>query len=190
MFRRTAVALAIAGAWLLAPVSVYSDTDLTGLVNSAYFPRTESAELHELAHQRAQYQVAYSGGVCDGDGSLTHEGLTTHEVLACNGSGPERAVQQWIASPTHHAILADPSLSLIGCATAPGSDGSLFYACVLVPSNPPPPIEQIAPTPEPTIQSGEPVVAARSPKPTPVGSTPTAGATPVLLPNTALPETP
>ena len=183
MFRRTAVALAIAGAWLLAPVSVYSDSDLTGLVNSAYFPRTESAELHELAHQRAQYQVAYSGGVCDGDGSLTHEGLTTHEVLACNGSGPERAVQQWIASPTHHAILADPSLNTIGCGTAAGVNGAIFYACVLtwgdspppqepvpappaevpLPSNPPPPIEQIAPTPQPTVQS---------------------------LPDTALPETP
>ena len=177
MFRRTAVALAIAGAWLLAPVSVYSDTDLTGLVNSAYFPRTESAELHAIAHQRA---VEIST-------NFSHDGMRPGmaEVLAYNGLGAARAVEQWIASPSHHAILSDPAFREIGCGSHIVGD-VYFAACVLTWGDSPPPQAPVpAPPAEVPIQSGEPVVAARSPKPTPVGSTPTAGATPVLLPNTA-----
>ena len=147
------------------PFRVYSDPDLTSLVAAAYFPRTET--LHALAHERAEFQVAYSGGVCDSD-ALTHDGLTTHEVLACNYIGPERAVEQWQGSITHHAILSDPTLNTIGCGSAAGLDGAWFFACVL---------------------AAEPVEAARTPNPTPVGSIPTSGATPqptpALLPDTA-----
>lgn len=167
--RRVAVALALAGAWLLAPISAYADPDLTALVNAAYFPRTET--LHDLAHQRAQYQVTYSGGVC-AENSLTHDGWITAEVLACNYSGPARAIEQWQGSPPHHAILSDPSFDQIGCATAYGVAGAQFHACVLI--------------------AGEPVAAARTPNPTPVGSIPTAGATPEpLVPqaNHMLPDT-
>ena len=159
--RRAVVALALAGAWLLAPISAYSDTDLTALISATYFPRIES--LHDLAHQRAQYQVTYSGGVC-AENSLTHDGWTTAEVLACNYTGPARAVEQWLGSPAHHAILSDPAYTDIGCASALGVGGAIFYACVLVageppvPSNFPTPTEQLAPTAQPTVQSPEPVL--------------------------------
>jgi hypothetical protein len=169
--RRVGAAISLALVLLAVTAQTAADPGLTALVNSAYFPRTEDGSLHALAHERAQYQVAYSGGVCNTDGSLTHDGLVAAEVLACNYAGPERAVEQWLGSPTHNALLSDPSYNLIGCAAVPGSDGSTFYAC--------------------TLSAGEPVEAARTPNPTPVGAIPTAGATPtpapVLLPNTRMP---
>ena len=155
---------------------VRADTDLTGYIGAAYFPRTEDPGLHALAHERAAFQVAYSGGIC-ADGSLTHDGLRTAEVLACNSTGgAERAVQQWQGSAPHHAILSDPSLDTIGCGSATGNDGATFFACVFGQTEPPPP-------------SAEPVGAARSPKPTSAGSTPASGATPprVVLPDTRMP---
>lgn len=159
--RRVAVALALAGAWLLAPISAYSDTDLTALVNGTFLARTEDPALHEIAHQRA---VEIST-------DFSHDGRRegTAEVLASNGLGATRAVEQWVGSPDHFAILSDPQWTLIGC----GSHvvGTIYYAaCVLI--------------------AGEPVEVARTPNPTPVGSIPTAGATPepVLLPNTAMPS--
>ena len=114
---------------LALPSVTTADPELTGLVNSTYLPRTES--LHDLAHQRAQYQIAYSGGVC-AENSLTHDGWTTAEVLACNYSGPARAVEQWLGSAPHHAILSDPAYTEIGCATAYGAAGAMFFACVLM----------------------------------------------------------
>ena len=165
-----------------------ADADLTGLVNATFLQRTEDPTLHDLAHQRAQYQVTYSGGVC-GQSSLTHTGLTTHEVLACNYTGPERAVQQWVESPTHAAILGDPNLNAIGCATASGSDGALYYACVLTWGDSPPPQEpvpappaEVPPPPTPSPKNGslhEPCNDCSTGEPTPA---------PVLLPNTALTE--
>ena len=146
------------------PFRVYSDSDLTSLVNAVYGTRTES--LHELAHERAQYQVAFSGGICS-DSALTHDGLVTAEVIACSSLGPQRVVELWQGSPAHNAILSDSTFTSIGCGSAAGVDGAWFYACVL---------------------AAEPMEAARTPNPTPVGSTPTSGATPqpVLLPNTAI----
>ena len=112
------------------PFRVYSDTDLTGLVNAAYGARVQDAVLHDLAHERAQFQVAYSGGACALD-SLSHVGSTTAEVLACNYTGPERAVEQWLGSPAHNAILSDQTFTSIGCASAAGTEGAWFFACVL-----------------------------------------------------------
>ncbi len=147
---------------MVLPARTAADPDLTSLIAAAYFPRTET--LHDLAHQRVQYQVTFSGGVC-AENSLTHDGWVSAEVLACNYSGPARAVEQWQGSPPHHAILSDPSLTTIGCASAAGVDGASFHVCVL---------------------AAEPVVAGRSPTPTPVGSIPTSGATPAL-PDTRMP---
>jgi len=151
---------------LLIPSQASAHVDLTAAIAGAYFARTETPILHELAHQRAAYQVTYSGGTC-ADSPLTHDGATTAEVLACNHDGAERAVEQWQGSPTHDAILSDPVYTAIGCGSAAGTDGALFSACVL---------------------AAEPVEAARTPHPTPVGSIPTSGATPapmVSLPDTA-----
>jgi hypothetical protein len=139
------------------PFRAYSDETLTTLVNAVYGTRQQDTSLHELAHERAQYQVTYSGGVCDSD-ALTHDGLTTPEVLACNTTGPERAVEQWQGSPTHHEILSG-DFTHIGCGSAPGLDGAWFYACTLsnatvaqptpAPVVPDPPAEQ--PTPSPVL---------------------------------------
>ncbi len=117
------------------PFRVYSDPDLTSLVNAAYGARVQDAALHDLAHQRAQFQVTYSGGVCDND-ALTHDGLVTAEVLACTTLGPARAVELWQGSPAHHAILSDPTFTTIGCASAAGVDGAWFYACLLTATEP------------------------------------------------------
>ena len=149
---------------MVLPERTAADPDLTSLIAAAYFPRTET--LHDLAHERAQYQVTFSGGVC-AENSLTHDGWSTAEVLACNYSGPARAVEQWQGSPAHNAILSDPALTTIGCASAAGVEGASFHVCVL---------------------AAEPVEAARTPNPTPVGSIPTSGATPApALPDTRMP---
>lgn len=143
-----------------------ADTDLTSLLNTTFLPRTEDPALHEWAHVRAAFQVSYSGGDCGPD-ALTHDGWTTAEVLACNFDGPERTVQQWLGSPPHAAILLDPTLTLIGCGSAPGNDGATFWACVLTGGSAPAPIP-VAPVP-PVVGTG--------PGPTPVPLLP-------LLPDT------
>ena len=177
----------LGGAILLAllvtvgnPTPTFSDADLTSLVASAYFPRTEDASLHALAHERAAYQVAYSGGVC-ATGSLTHADLVTAEVLACNYTDAARAVEQWLGSTDHHKLLSDPAYDLIGCGTAAGIDGAIFYACTLsvapvaqptpAPVVPAPPAEQpppliTAPTSAP-YQSTAPLPDTRMPWPSP-----------------------
>ena len=177
MLRRAAVALAIAGAWLLAPVSVYSDSDLTGLVAGAYFPRTESAELHAIAHQRA-VEIAQPGGWC-------HCGQRsgTAEVLAYNAGYADpvsHAVQQWLGSPSHHAILSDPAFREIGCGSH--FDGETYWAaCVLTWGDSPPPQ---APVPAPPAE-----VPSPTPTPDDAGMSDTfrhsPTPAPVLLPNTA-----
>lgn len=144
---------------LLRPSPALSDTDLTGLLNTTFLPRTTDASLHALAHERAQYQVTYSGGFC-GEGSLTHDGSTGAEVLACNYEGPEKTVQQWLGSAPHAAILLDPSLTLIGCGSAPGDDGATFWACTLSAGS--------QPTPAPIPVAPAPPVIGTGPGPTPV----------------------
>ena len=161
------VVLAGIGLSIVRPSPVLSDTSLTALVDSVYGARVHDASLHELAHERAQYQVTYSGGVCAAD-SLTHDGLVTAEVLACNYTGPERAVEQWLASPPHHALLSG-DYDLIGCGSANGVDGAVFYACVLTTT----PVAQ--PTPAPVVPA-PPAEPVPTPQPT---------AEPVLLPDTA-----
>lgn len=160
---------ALFAALILSVSTVLADPGLTTKVNDAYFPRTESASLHNLAHERVAYQIAYSGGVCSNDGSLTHDGLQSAEVLACNagysaGDGSSRAVVQWQNSPGHHALLSDTKYNLIGCAqSAIQSDGSIFYACTLSASAPAP-----APTPNASQAPAPPQPSAPAPTPQPV----------------------
>ena len=104
-----------------------ANPELVALVNATWLPRVVDAELMSLAADRAAFQLSYSGGTC-GTGSLTHDGATTAEVLACNMEGPARAVEQWLGSPDHNAVLSDPGLTAIGCAVAQGRD--LFFVCV------------------------------------------------------------
>jgi hypothetical protein len=167
--------LALVVLLLLIPSPVLSDVTLTALVNQTWLTRTSDAVMHDIAHQRAAFQVAYSGGVCNSDGSLTHDGLVTAEVLACNYAGPERAVEQWLGSPVHNSLLSDPSYNLIGCAAAAGSDGSTFYACVLSTAS----VAQPTPMPQVPAPPAEVAPPAQVPDPPQVTSQP------VLLPNTA-----
>jgi hypothetical protein len=124
------------------------------------------------------------------DGTLTalvnQAWLTRTEDASLHDIAHQRAVE--IASDWSHngqrpgtaEVLAynqgfaDPASKAIGCAEDDTGNIS-WFACVL---------------------AGEPVEAARTPNPTPVGAIPTAGATPppqvtpapVLLPNTATEE--
>ena len=109
------------------------------------------------------------------DATFSHAGMDPccAEVLAWNlgVSDPARsAVEQWQGSPSHWAILSDPSLTRIGCGHAVGPDGRHEFACLLAPGYDQPAVE--------------PAGVARSPKPTPAGSTPAGGAT--TLPDTAM----
>ena len=79
-----------------SPLPVYSDNDLTALVNAAFLPRTESAELHDIAHQRA---VEIST-------DFSHNGIRagTAEVLAWNSGYADpiaEVLSGWAGSPTH-----------------------------------------------------------------------------------------
>jgi hypothetical protein len=100
----------------------------------------------------------------------------TAEVLAYNQgfSDPvSKAISQWQGSPTHAAILSDPSYTRIGCAEYV-TDGTHWFACVLAGN---PVVAQPVQTPVPAQ-----VPTAPAPR-TPTGSAPTPP--PVLLPNTA-----
>ena len=170
--RRVAVALALAGAWLLAPISAYSDTDLTSLVDQTFLARTEDASLHDIAHQRAM-EISTD---------FSHAGIRpgTAEVLAYNGLGAGRAVEQWLGSPDHAAILLDPQWTLIGCGSHVAS-GVYWAVCVLTWGGSPPPQD---PVPAPPAEIPPPVTVPAPPAPSGSGSASTPE--PVLLPNTAM----
>lgn len=163
--RRLAVAIALAV--VLTTSTARADVDLTALVNAQYGERTVTSELHAIAHQRADYQVAFSGGMCDGNGSLTHDGLVTYEVLACTTLGPARAVERWMGSPTHHAILSDKSLTAIGCASEPGLNGAVFYVCALGGLAAPAPIPAPGPAGQPSNVGGSESTPLPAPQPLP-----------------------
>lgn len=117
------------------------------------------------------------------DATFSHDGMDPccYEVLAWNLGHPDleaatrRAVEQWRGSPTHWEILTNASLTRIGCGHAVGQDGRDSFACVLAPGYDQPAVE--------------PVGAARSPKPTPAGSTPAGGASNPAPVVTTLPDT-
>jgi hypothetical protein len=165
----TACAFVVAVGILLAlvrPSPVLSDGTLTALVNQAWLTRTEDPEMHEIAHQRA-VEIA---------SDWSHNGMRdgTAEVLAYNQgfSDPvSKAISQWQGSPTHAAILSDPSYTRIGCAEYVTSDGTHWFACVLS-------WGQEKTPGEPSAQPAEVAVPA---SPNPITPTPP----PVLLPNTA-----
>lgn len=172
--RRAVVAIGLL--LVLTTSTARADADLTSIVNVAYPPRTSEATLHEIAHQRA-VEIA---------SDFSHNGQRdgTAEVLAWNSGFDDpvtNVLNQWLRSPEHDAILTNPVYTKIGCGSYTTDDGRYFAACVLT-----------AP------QSAESVGTARSPKPTPAGSTPASGATtvipappagtaPALLPDTAAP---
>ena len=142
---------------LLRPSPVLSDPDLTAAVNAAFVPRTETPELHDLAHRRA-LEISTD---------FSHAGATTAEVIAHNATGSLRAVDQWLNSPDHYRLLSDASYNLIGCAAH--FDGTWWVVCVLARG---------------TAPALEPTDAGTVAPPAPVGHEPTP--TPVLIPDTAI----
>ena len=130
---------------LVLPSSTAADPELTTLV---LIPgRTEDPALHDIAHARA-YEASLN---------WSHDGMRpdTAEVLA---QGPD-PVTQWLASPPHAAILADPYWNRVACGTY-----DIYSACVFTHAEPvesePPVAAQQAPAPQvvPVVQpTPEPV---------------------------------
>jgi hypothetical protein len=168
----TACAVVVAVGILLAlvrPSPVISDSGLTALVNSTYVHRTEDASLHDIAHQRA-VEIA---------SDWSHNGMRagTAEVLAYNSGFADpvsKAIDQWAGSPSHAAILSDPSYTRIGCAERV-TDGTHWFACVLAGPSPSEPVRVEAPASPDASVSGD----TGGLRPTPP---------PVPLPDTAIPH--
>jgi hypothetical protein len=177
MFRiLTACALVVAVGILLAlvrPSPVISDSGLTALVNSTYVQRTEDAVMHDIAHQRA-VEIA---------SDWSHNGMRdgTAEVLAYNSGFADpiaKAISQWQGSPSHAAILSDPSYTRIGCAEHV-TDGTHWFACVLAAG----PSPASMPTPGPEGQPSNVGGSGAQRIPLPASTQP-----PVPLPDTAMPH--
>ena len=104
-----------------------ADSGLTAAVAATWFPRTEDAGLHEIAHQRAEELRACR--------CLDHSGMRagTAEVLysSTGYSNPvQPAIVKWAGSTTHNAILSNTSYGRIGCA-ATSSGATSWLVCVL-----------------------------------------------------------
>lgn len=134
-------------------------------------PRTVDPELTAMAQQRAVATATDETFNHDGRPDCCWEVLVWNLGYASLEESTRRAVEQWRSSPDHWAILSDNKLVRIGCGHAVGPDGRNNFACIL----------DDAP-------DAEPVEVVSSPKPVPVGSTPTSIAKPevVMLPNTAM----
>ena len=106
---------------------VRADTGLTGAIASSFFPRNTDAGLHEIAHQRVAELNA-----CE---CLEHDRMRpgTAEVIGWNqgvANPVSNIVGQWIGSPGHSGILANPAYGRIGCAELVDG-GTHWFACVL-----------------------------------------------------------
>jgi hypothetical protein len=96
------------------------------LMTATGIERSVDADLTAIAERR----VAEISACAE---CFTHEGqpADTWEVLAyTDNPDPARAVEVWLGSPDHAAILTDPSLTRIGCAHRLVSL-THYYACEL-----------------------------------------------------------
>lgn len=145
----------------LTPATVSADVALTQAVNAAWFERTIDSQVIGLATARAQ-EISID---------FSHNGVPSGyaEVIAWNNSTIAGAVQQWKDSPPHNAILSDSRYAVIGCGSF-GSNGKVFYVCLLPWGTTPAPPAPPAPAPTPA-----PVVTVTTPTPAPV-----------VLPDTAM----
>lgn len=154
---------------LAASVPARADAGLEAAVAGVYGPRAHSDRLHAEAHERAieiTTDWSHNGQDC------------CWEVLAYNSGFSDpiaKAVDQWRNSPTHHGILADRSLTEIGCAELVTADGTRWFVCVLDDGPDPVPAPTPAPAPAP----------APSPQ-TATNETPAPRTEPVVLPDTAM----
>lgn len=197
MFKRIGLA-ALLSALLVLSVNTFvqADAGLTAEVARVFgIQRTESPVLHDLAHVRA----------VETSTNFSHDGMrgTDAEVLAWNSIGSlERAVQQWLGSPRHAAILSDPDYGTIGCGSHATPDAT-YYVCLLgrggapapkppAPATPAPapPAPPQAPVSAPPAEVSPPMETGPSvdDPATPPGNRADASTPPasVLLPNTAM----
>jgi hypothetical protein len=101
---------------------------LAALLSATGIARTVDADLTAIAEER----VVEISACAD---CFTHVGQPddTWEVLAftTDADPAERAVELWMASAEHAAILTDPSLTRIGCAYRLVADAH-YFACELM----------------------------------------------------------
>lgn len=121
--RRWVVAIGIALA--LTQSTARADVDMTALVNAAFLSRNTDVTLHDIAHQRA---VEISS-------DFSHNGWRggMGEVLAWNTGHSDpagHALNQWLGSPPHNALLSDPAYTDIGCGSYV-TEGRYYAVCVL-----------------------------------------------------------
>lgn len=70
---------------------------------------------------------AYQASFCRSRGALIH-GRGAAEILAQNSTGFEFALDQWVASPAHRALLLSPSFTYAGAAVVKDSYGRSWCA--------------------------------------------------------------
>jgi uncharacterized protein YkwD len=108
---------------------------------------TWNAELAVLAEDRSAQSMAHEGRLTHRPfGTLAYMDLLrlhgwlnapgivydlTGEVLALNQSTPERAVQQWMESPSHKAVLLEQSFVSVGIGIARRGDVTYYTALFL-----------------------------------------------------------
>jgi hypothetical protein len=174
---RVAVAAAVV---LLTATPVRADGALTAAVAGSYFPRTEDAGLHSIAHQRVAEISACATCM---NHSLMRGG--TAEVIAFNFGSADPiggAVAGWRGSATHNAILSNTSYGRIGCAQTTVGVTS-YFVCVLAPGPLPAGAPAVAAAPAPVAgpAGGGGVQAAG-------GGLPAGGVPAGALPDTATPR--
>lgn len=124
MIRR---ALLVTLMMLMSISFVSASSGLEAQVSSVFgINRTVSGDAQALAAQRAVQVVT----------DWSHNGVPAGyaEVIAKNtdlAGGMVRAVNQWLTSPPHAAILSDSRYTQIGCAAH--VDGGWYYAVCLLP---------------------------------------------------------
>jgi hypothetical protein len=105
---------------------------LAALLSTTGIARTVDADLTAIAEQRVVEISACAE-------CFTHAGqpADTWEVLAftTDADPAERAVELWMASAEHAAILTDASLTRIGCASRLVVDAH-YFACELLRGEP------------------------------------------------------
>lgn len=149
----------------------------SGVASTFGINRTVDSGLRSIAAQRvAQISVGANSSLAT-QPNFSHAGMMTTEVLAWNYGWPDpqgQAIQQWLTSAPHYAILVNRNLTRIGCADNV-VNGVYFAVCALAYSN----------TGTGTTQSPSPTRT----NPVTVAPTPTRGSEPqepvTVLPNTS-----
>lgn len=95
--------------------------------------RMHDPAIFDIAHQRAKERPdGHYGPLLD---SIAHKGVGWGEVLGYNRFTPyplQAIVKAWMASPTHRAVITDPSYPFIGCGVWIQWWSRRWYYCTIV----------------------------------------------------------